>query len=510
MPLRLRVIPPASRHSAPPGFAAERAIDFDDGVGKIRIGRRTDLELSLPFSPLSGVHARLVRASDTGEKGDHWLLEDLGSTNGTFVGGERLKPGVKLAVTAGMQIKVAEVCLIFDGEVRPGTEGEGLTRVAGAVHNEPSNKVAAKVHNEPSNKVAAKVHNEPSNKVAAKAHNEPSNKVAAKAHNEASNKVAAKVQAEASNKVTGKVQAEASSKVTGKTPSEGSGKSGSAGDGGKVQAEAPNKVTAKTVSEVSGKSASKVPAHDPTQTYVRGQQTDVHASAPSVAQVPYLTPVSGTIQGTMTFRLEQRDHVYMFGRTRRCEFRVDTAEVSREHASFERRGDGIYVNDLGSVNGVLVNNTRVKEYRLLDGDLIQVGHIKLRLFDPSEPAPRESERPSASPLSRGTPPQTVPSHGMHAHVQVTGHHPPPEPASRSYEPPPVRGDASATFRSDFHPAIAGALAAEGEPTYRRRPSVRIRLQETWEKSSGFRYVIVIVAASLLAVCAVIVGFTLAG
>ena len=42
-------------------------------------------------------------------------------TNGTFVGGERLKPGVKRLVTAGTQIALAEVKLIFDGEV-PGTE----------------------------------------------------------------------------------------------------------------------------------------------------------------------------------------------------------------------------------------------------------------------------------------------------------------------------------------------------------------------------------------------------
>src|SRR3954453_15765750 len=116
MPLRLRVIPPSSRQSASSGDAAERAIDFDDGVGQIRIGRRADLELSLPFSPLSGVHARLFRSDQKTEP--HWLLEDLGSTNGTFVAGERLQPGVKRKVTAGTQIKLAEIRLIFDGEVK--------------------------------------------------------------------------------------------------------------------------------------------------------------------------------------------------------------------------------------------------------------------------------------------------------------------------------------------------------------------------------------------------------
>jgi pSer/pThr/pTyr-binding forkhead associated (FHA) protein len=470
MPLRLRVIPPSSRQTGSSGDAVERVIDYDDGVGQIRIGRRADLELSLPFSPLSGVHARLVRASDSTDKADRWLLEDLGSTNGTFVGGERLKPGVKLPVTAGMQIKFAEVKLIFDGHVRAksdaAVDSDGKTRVQG----EPSNKVQG----------------------------------------EASSKSTGKTPSAASSKSGGKVEGEASAKATGKTGSEVSSKSG-----GKVQGEASNKVTGKTASEVSSKSGGKVPPNDPTQTYVRPQFTDVISSGPATAPVPYLTAVAGITEGDTAFRLEQRDHVYMFGRTRRCEFRVNGTDVSREHASFERRADGVYVNDLGSVNGVLVNNTRVKDYRLYDGDLIQIGHVKLRLFDPSEPSPRESERSAgSSPLSRSTPARSVPSHGVSAHrVPSFGAtqdaHAHVEPPSRAYEPPPARPDASAAYRSELHPAVAGQLAAEGTG-HRRRPSVRVRIQENWEKSNGFRYAIVIVAASILAVCAVIVGFSLAG
>ena len=439
MPLRLRVIPPSSRQTAPSGDAGERAIDFDDGVGQIRIGRRADLELSLPFSPLSGVHARLVRASDSADKTDRWLLEDLGSTNGTFVGGERLKPGVKVPVTAGMQIKFAEVKLIFDGPVR----AKGEAAVDAEVPNKATGKVKddkTRVQGEASNKVQG----EASNKVQRRGVEQGAGRGVEKVQGEASNKATGKTGSEVSSKSGGKVQGEASNKATGKTGSEVSSKSG-----GKVQGEASNKVTGKTGSEVSSKSGGKVPLNDPTQTYVRPQFTDVISSGPAAAQVPYLTAVAGITEGDTAFRLEQRDHVYMFGRTRRCEFRVNGTDVSREHASFVRRADGVYVNDLGSVNGVLVNNTRVKEYRLYDGDLIQIGHVKLRLFDPSEPSPRESERPaSSSPLSRSTPSRSVPSHGApshrapsfgaahdaHAHV---------EPPSRAYEPPPARSDASA-------------------------------------------------------------------
>src|SRR3954470_955698 len=110
MPLRLRVISPSSG-------SPEQSINLEDGVTQVRIGRRADLELSLAFSSLSGVHARLVRP-DQAAADHHWLLEDLGSTNGTFLAGERLKPGVKRPVTAGAQIKLAEVQLIFEGETQ--------------------------------------------------------------------------------------------------------------------------------------------------------------------------------------------------------------------------------------------------------------------------------------------------------------------------------------------------------------------------------------------------------
>src|SRR5215831_18996400 len=123
MPLRLRVVPPSSHQANEPPMN-ERTVDFSDAVGQIRIGRRADLELSLPFSRLSGVHARLVRTNDGEHKAGEWLLEDLGSTNGTFVGGERLKPGAKAVMTAGIQIKFAEVEVIFGVEAPGQASGQ--------------------------------------------------------------------------------------------------------------------------------------------------------------------------------------------------------------------------------------------------------------------------------------------------------------------------------------------------------------------------------------------------
>ncbi len=89
MPLRLRMLPASSPGAGPgqsPGPTAERAIELGDEASEVRIGRRPDLELPLPYPALSGLHARLVRVDG------RWQIEDLGSTNGTRVDGERLAP----------------------------------------------------------------------------------------------------------------------------------------------------------------------------------------------------------------------------------------------------------------------------------------------------------------------------------------------------------------------------------------------------------------------------------
>src|SRR3954454_15117385 len=74
-----------------------------DGNGDFLIGRSADTEGRLGDDPeLSRNHARIVHRA-----GDQLSIEELGSTNGTFVngrrgeGGERLSPGdtVKVATT---------------------------------------------------------------------------------------------------------------------------------------------------------------------------------------------------------------------------------------------------------------------------------------------------------------------------------------------------------------------------------------------------------------------------
>jgi pSer/pThr/pTyr-binding forkhead associated (FHA) protein len=56
---------------------------------------------------------------------------------------------------------------------------------------------------------------------------------------------------------------------------------------------------------------------------------------------------------------------------------LDDVTVSRNHALLVRRRDGIYIDDLGSLNGSYVNRKRIESHLLADGDEIQIGKFKL-------------------------------------------------------------------------------------------------------------------------------------
>ena len=73
------------------------------GGGPITIGRADDSTLVLTDDYVSTRHARLV------PRGDQWVLEDLGSTNGTYLGRQRVTDPVP--VPLGAQIRVGKTVL---------------------------------------------------------------------------------------------------------------------------------------------------------------------------------------------------------------------------------------------------------------------------------------------------------------------------------------------------------------------------------------------------------------
>ena len=65
------------------------------------------------------------------------------------------------------------------------------------------------------------------------------------------------------------------------------------------------------------------------------------------------------------------------GRTPDAPIFLDDVTVSRNHALLVRRRDGLYIDDLGSLNGTYVNRHRIESHLLDDGDEIQIGKFKL-------------------------------------------------------------------------------------------------------------------------------------
>lgn len=68
---------------------------------------------------------------------------------------------------------------------------------------------------------------------------------------------------------------------------------------------------------------------------------------------------------------------FRIGRTEAANLRIDSAQVSREHAEIVERNGMWMLRDLGSTNGTQVNGTQVTEALLSDRDVIKVAETEL-------------------------------------------------------------------------------------------------------------------------------------
>jgi hypothetical protein len=69
------------------------------------------------------------------------------------------------------------------------------------------------------------------------------------------------------------------------------------------------------------------------------------------------------------------------GRSPDAEVFLDDVTVSRNHALLVKRRDGLYLDDLGSLNGTYVNRRRIESHKLQHGDELQVGKYKLTYLE---------------------------------------------------------------------------------------------------------------------------------
>lgn len=68
---------------------------------------------------------------------------------------------------------------------------------------------------------------------------------------------------------------------------------------------------------------------------------------------------------------------FRIGRAETADLRIESVEISREHAEIFERHDMWLVRDLGSTNGTLVNGQPIKETLLSDGDILRIAHTEL-------------------------------------------------------------------------------------------------------------------------------------
>jgi serine/threonine protein kinase len=111
----------------------------------------------------------------------------------------------------------------------------------------------------------------------------------------------------------------------------------------------------------------------------------------------WLTVIAGPNQGK---RFEVSDaFTTLVGRSKHVNAQLADTAVSRVHCEIEIRNKHILLADLESASGTFVNNQRVSECELKDGDVVRVGNTQLRVenvYTPEEildAAPATAPRP---------------------------------------------------------------------------------------------------------------------
>jgi pSer/pThr/pTyr-binding forkhead associated (FHA) protein len=136
--------------SPPPGPLASILVKGGSKKGQrlqirvpvVNIGRADYNDIVLPEESVSTQHAKLQRRDGV------WVLQDLGSTNGTFVDGEKLSG--ETPVAPGSSIRFGDVSVVFDptddalgiGKGAPGTKVMGAINVPPAAPAKPASAPA--------------------------------------------------------------------------------------------------------------------------------------------------------------------------------------------------------------------------------------------------------------------------------------------------------------------------------------------------------------------------------
>ena len=111
-----------------------------------------------------------------------------------------------------------------------------------------------------------------------------------------------------------------------------------------------------------------------------------------------LVVLNGEKQGTVI----EVTRPVAIGSSRNSDLHLRDARVSWNHARITLEGSDVFVEDLGSANGTLLNGTAVQRSKLQGGDTLDVGGTRLELQ--AEGAPRTAPLPvAAAPVAAAAP-----------------------------------------------------------------------------------------------------------
>lgn len=99
------------------------------------------------------------------------------------------------------------------------------------------------------------------------------------------------------------------------------------------------------------------------------------------------------------------DRDVLVGRHQSADIVLQSAEISRKHATFLVKEDALWLQDLGSSNGTFVNGQRIQtETQLKQGDQIQFASLKFQIdYLPEETEAVVEKTPAQSMNEQGMP-----------------------------------------------------------------------------------------------------------